>query len=227
MAVLNKYKKIINVSSKYENYSQRNNLIKPMERCQITSIVMATSYIPSLWNTFISSRLFIKYHEKYSQEEDCLSAYFDDLGLDPEVHANLELGYNNFMNGGTRDELGIKYIEYDKFSTKVEISDLIDRLRLGIPSVISGTFPGYPTNRKSIGKQPLGHVVTLVGCAWSNNSHLYNHPDYMIIDDPYGNTLNDWKGSGNDIYLSWTQFMSWMKPISDKDYKWAHTFNMI
>jgi hypothetical protein len=48
------------------------------------------------------------------------------------------------------------------------------------------------------------------------------NPDFYIIDDPYGNTLNDWKGSGNDIRLDAETFYNWMKPEKDHGVKWGH-----
>jgi hypothetical protein len=47
-------------------------------------------------------------------------------------------------------------------------------------------------------------------------------PDFFIIDDPYGNTLNDWKGSGNDIKLNAETFFSWLKPERERGIKWGH-----
>ena len=42
------------------------------------------------------------------------------------------------------------------------------------------------------------------------------------IDDPYGNTLNDWQGSGNDIFLPWDYVVKNIKPLNSSSIKWAH-----
>lgn len=34
-----------------------------------------------------------------------------------------------------------------------------------------------------------------------------------IIDDPYGNTLDDWKGSGDNIHLSNSYFCKTLKIV--------------
>ena len=46
----------------------------------------------------------------------------------------------------------------------------------------------------------------------------------VTIIDPYGDTLNDWKGSGRRVILSWERFHQWIKPCGAMDRKWAHRF---
>ena len=45
------------------------------------------------------------------------------------------------------------------------------------------------------------------------------------IDDPYGNTLKDWEGSGNDIWLKWDYVVKNIKPLNSDTIKWAHIIN--
>ena len=214
------FKKINNVSNGLENFSQRNNEVKPLESCNTTSYTMATSYIDKLWEIFKNSKIYKKYSIKYKQEEDCLQKYALDIGLNPTVHADLCKAYNNFMNGGTEKELGSEYKTYAIFRDNVPIISILNEIECGRPVVLSGTFPGFPTAKKT----PLGHIVTLVGDAWNPSSDINNHPDYLIIDDPYGNTVNDWKGSGNDVFITWAQFIEWFKPVGGETVKWAHMF---
>jgi hypothetical protein len=47
----------------------------------------------------------------------------------------------------------------------------------------------------------------------------------MIIDDPYGDTMNNWQGSGNDVKVPIDLFVNWMKPPKDPAVFWAHRFN--
>jgi hypothetical protein len=49
----------------------------------------------------------------------------------------------------------------------------------------------------------------------------------MIIDDPYGDTMNNWKGGGNDIKIPWDLFVKWMKPVGEPSIFWAHRFKKI
>jgi hypothetical protein len=188
----------INVSKGKENFSQRNNKIMPLETCNVTSIVMGLSYIG--WD-------FPK--GEYEQPEDNLEAYFVAQGKNPEIHADLAEYTNHWLGKGAVS-----------FSTKRTMPQIINEIVEGRPVVISGQFPGFPTRRT----RPLGHVVCLVGCEWqpANAKNPVANPDLFIIDDPYGDTLNDWKGSGNDIMLDAGTFYSWIKPEKDQGVKWGH-----
>jgi hypothetical protein len=106
------------------------------------------------------------------------------------------------------------------FSTERTTPQIINELVEGRPVIVSGRFPGFPTRKT----QPLGHVVCLVGCEWQqdNAKNPVAGPDFFIIDDPYGDTLNDWKGSGNDIRLDAETFYNWMRPEKDRGIKWGH-----
>lgn len=204
--------KIVNVSKGKDNYSQKNNEIRPLESCNTTSMIMAISYIPELYKKLKESRVFIKYNKVLSQEEDCLQRFILDFAGEPTLHADL-CQFTNHMLGGN----------HVYFSTNVDLKDIMNDLVRGLPVVISGTFPGYPNKRKS----PLGHIVTLVGMKWTNDKDFEKGklPDYFIIDDPYGNTMNDWKGSGNDIEIPYKLFNKWIKN-SDSEKKWAHRFKI-
>jgi hypothetical protein len=105
------------------------------------------------------------------------------------------------------------------FSTSRKISDVLAEILAGRPVVISGTFPGYPTKRE----KPLGHIVCLVGAEWPGDTWI-GPPDAVLWDDPYGNTLNNWQGSGNDIAASYQQFIEWIKPVNNVTSKWGHFF---
>ena len=197
--------KIHNISNGKINFSQRNNKVRPLSSCNTTSLTMGTSYIPSLWEKFINSLNYKKYPH-FEQPEDRLQQYLLDCGLEPTNHYDLMNGYNKFMGE-----------EIDIFSTRVSFKELIDDLLSGRPWVGSGTFPGYPV----LEKKPLGHIVCVVGMTYENDPYK---PIEIIIDDPYGNTMNNWKGSGNDIKISRDLFTQWMKPLNDPDIFWAHRF---
>ncbi len=184
---------IINISAGKDNFSQRNNEVKPLESCNVTSMVMALSYMGYAFPP-----------GPYQQPEDNLYTFIKQNGRNPEVHAELSDMTNKWMNKNVT-----------KFSTAFLISNILSELKGGRPVVLSGTFPGYPAPKKT----PLGHIVCLVGMDITGTV-----PDHFIWDDPYGNTLNDWQGSGNDIKVSYAQFINWIKPVGNTSLKWAHTF---
>jgi uncharacterized protein YvpB len=188
---------IINISKGKENFSQRNNLNKPLESCNVTSMCMAISYL---------GYEFPK--GAYEQPEDNLRAFIEAHGKSPEVHADL--------SDMTNEWIGQKITS---FSTERNILKIMQELLDGRPVVISGAFPGYPTLRA----KPLHHIVCLVGAEWPDDKTEY-FPESVIWDDPYGNTMNDWKGSGNDIKVPWQNFIDWIKPVGSAWEKWGHFF---
>jgi hypothetical protein len=136
---------------------------------------------------------------EFKQPEDALRDFIKRQGGNPEVHATLSRYTNEWLG---RRVTG--------FSTETKLTDIKADIDNGLPVVLSGSFPGYPAPRK----QPLGHIVTMIG---------YGEEGVTIID-PYGNTLDDWKGSGRRVVLSWERFQSWIKPCAGMDIKWAHRF---
>jgi hypothetical protein len=199
---------IHNISKTKDNFSQRNNEVRPFSSCNTTSLIMATSYIPSLWNIFVNSPYFLKY-KQFNQPEDKLQQALLDWNFEPTNHYDLMKGYNKFMEK-----------DIDFFSVAVPFKELIGDLLSGLPWVGSGTFPGFPLPEK----KPLGHIFCVVGMVYEDDPYV---PSKMIIDDPYGNTMNNWKGSGNDVEVPWDYFVQWMKPVNDPSIFWAHRFKKI
>lgn len=199
----------INVSEGKDYYSQRNNRIDPMNACQVTSLVMAASYVPRVWEAFIRSPYFSAYRE-YDQPEDRFHKAMLDWGMDPEVHGSLMSAFNRWVGS-----------PLDFFSTMVSLGQVLDELQKGLPVVMSGTFPGHPARME----KPYGHVVCLVGAEWDSDGPS-GLPDRWIVDDPYGNTMDNWKGSGNDVPIPHHLFNAWMKACGDADCKWAHRFRV-
>lgn len=199
--------RIYNVSKDKVNYSQRNNEVNPNKSCNTTSMTMAASYMPKIWELFINSPIYKNYAKKFEQPEDCLQQFILDNKLRPTYHDDLSKAFNDFVGKNVT-----------KFSMSVPIATLVAELKEGRPVVISGDFP------KADGKT-LGHIVCLVGCVF-NNDNKTEVPDYWIIDDPYGDTLNDWQGSGNDIKLTNEFFMKYIKE-KGKSRKWAHIFSEV
>jgi hypothetical protein len=157
---------------------------------------------------FINSPNFLKY-KYFEQPEDRLQQALLDWGLEPTNHYQLMEGYNRFIG-----------LEIDSFSLSAPFHDLIDLLLEGRPWVGSGTFPGFPKEEK----KPLGHIVCVVGMVYEIDPYS---PSAMIIDDPYGDTMNNWQGSGNDVRIPIDLFVNWMKPLKDPNKFWAHIFRKI
>jgi hypothetical protein len=145
---------------------------------------------------------------EYDQPEDNLRKFIESYDKNPEIHTELSEYTNKWMG---RD--------VTNFSTSRKINDILSEILNGRPVVISGTFPGCPTKRVN----PLGHIVCLVGAEWPGNDWI-GPPDSIIWDDPYGNTLNDWQGAGNDVKVDSKTFIEWIKPIGNVSVKWGHFF---
>jgi uncharacterized protein YvpB len=90
------------------------------------------------------------------------------------------------------------------------IREIIDEIKRGRPIVLSGAF-------ERPGKNPLDHIIVLVG---------YNDETQEVCyDDPYGKTY-EWSStvSGNDTWVSWELFIRDIKEPGNQDAKWAHIF---
>jgi hypothetical protein len=188
----------VNCSYGKDNYSQRNNEIDPFGSCNVTAMVSALDY------------LGVRFPGgKRNQPEDRLYEYIKENKGEPTNHGDLSKFTNQWV-GKT----------ITKFSTAVPLETIITEVCNNRPVIMSGDFPGYPTKKP----KPLGHIVCLVGAQWNGMNSIIGHPDFFIVDDPYGNTLDDWKGSGNDIKIPYNLFIEWLKPLKDDKVKWGHTF---
>jgi hypothetical protein len=169
-------------------FSRRDNELDPAVSCQCTAMVQALSILGYQFPEGSRSR-----------PEDNLRSFIKGRGCDPEIHATLSKMTNLWM-GRT----------VTHFSTDVLVADIFYNIDAGLPVVLSGSFPGFPTVRKT----PPGRIVTLAG--YDNGG--------VVIMDPYGNTLDDWKGSGRQVVLSMEQFTAWFKPCNNARAKRAHLF---
>jgi hypothetical protein len=153
-------------------------------------------------------------HGNFEQPEDNLRDFIVNAGGNPENHYQLSAYTNKWMG---------KQVTH--FSTERSIGGIFEELAANRPVVLSGTFPGYPAlnvNRKTGEPQLLGHIVCLVGAETTKDRNT--PPGYVIWDDPYGDTLNNWRGTGNDIKISYSLFIEWIKPCGNTRYKWGHFF---
>lgn len=235
---------VFNVDENKLNYSQRNNQYKWSYKeskvnsnttCNCTSICMALDYAgynfpkgqydqpeDNLAKSIMESNLV---DEEYKKRYPAMYADFKkglkDAYTPNEIHKLLEIGTNEWMG-----------CDVDKFYESYPIVDLIEEFTTKqSPVVTSGRFPD--------GKKPngeikyLNHIVCITGVVFSEDK--YNRtikagkkissetPDFWIVDDPWGYTLNYASGkSGNDVYIPNDQFIAWIKPVNNTTVKFAH-----
>lgn len=230
-----------------ENYSQRNNkfnwrnkdaVINANTTCNATSYVMFADYagwhLPS---------------GKYEQPEDNFTDFIvNSPEVDTYYKTHFPAMYKDFKEGKagcyTPNEihkilcyafnLWVGVEDAARFLEKCNIKSALWRYFVAdsLPLVLSGSFP------TSKGKA-LNHIVVCTGVAYKKedyekakssikilgtipNAELLT-PAKIKIDDPYGNTLKDWQGSGNDVWLDWNYVVKNVKPLNSPDIKWAHT----
>jgi len=192
-----------------ENYTQLNNEIKPLESCNVTSVIMALDYMGYV-NDFPKGR--------YKQPEDNLRDFIEN---DPECIKS----YENYirMNAWAKNipapqihdvlstctNLWMKKV-VTRFRSYMVITDIINEIKNGRPVVINGLF-------QRPGRSPLDHIVVLVG---------YNDKTQDVCyDDPYGKTY-EWNTNirGNDCWVPWNTFIRDIKEPDNTIAKYAHIF---
>jgi hypothetical protein len=150
-----------------------------------------------------------------------------------QVHAVLCYGFNKWM--GCSDDNPIA-----TFKDNMKISDIMLEITQNSSAVVmSGTFP-YKYANGTFGT--IGHINVLVGLKYSKNtitklgintkdSTVVGNigklvtPDSLIFDDPYGNMYKNFQaGTGNDVEVSFEDFVKYYKPLNDINVKYAHTF---
>jgi hypothetical protein len=106
------------------------------------------------------------------------------------------------------------------FTTKGDFKQLLcaSLVENSRPLVVSGSFPMSNGNR-------FNHIVTVTGVLYDEDNPTWKSTPLQIkIDDPNGNPLKDWTGSGNDIMLDWDFCVKNLKPLNSENEKWVHVF---
>lgn len=192
------------------NYSQRNNALRPMESCNVTSMAMALDY---MGHTFPDGEYYqpednLRFH--IENDKDCVTYYNTFVQRNPwakgipavQVHDVLSWGTNHWMRS-----------RVTRFVSAIPIEEMLNEIKAGRPVVISGTFPWKHAPMRI----PLGHIVVLVG---------YNDQTKEVCyDDPYGKTYL-WSPtvSGNDTWVSWELFIRDIKECNNPTHKMGHVF---
>lgn len=192
-------KYLIDVKKK-DYYTQRNNRISPLVSCNVTSMIQAADIL-GFSNKFPND-------PKYTQPEDALRYLIENARENPTEHAVLSKFTNQFLGGN-----------YTQFSTTTLTRDILQEIRESRPVVLSGNFPYINSKGQKV---TLGHINTLIGYEIDKRGDLAK----VTILDPFGNPLNNFKGSGYHIELTAYQFYKFYKPVDFKDHKWAHTWKL-
>lgn len=216
---------IVNCSKDKQVYSQRNNQLRPGISCNVTSMVMMLSYAgysfpkgkysqpeDNLLDFLLTDEGVNKYYKKidpHSYKKYINSDKDPEVSFPPnEVHTVLSEGTNLWMKS-----------KCTVFYERRLITDLLYQLILGRASVISGVFNG------------LHHVVTLVGFVTQQDPNTVVsvkdiHVPYIqsiIIDDPYGDYRTSYVSTkGDNVELSWSDFVEIVKPQKETLVKRAH-----
>ncbi len=229
---------VFNVSEGRPNFSQRNNAFTWSHKanpklkmnghsmCNVTSIVMALAYLG--WSfpkgryiqaednlcefIFTDERVLAFYKKSFPREYSAFERG-DTNALCPNlIHAILAYATNLWMGR-----------EVMKFNFGLPTEAIIGNIKANKPVVISGAFP-YKYLSGKVGT--LNHINVLVGVAYKKTSYAKNPhmlPDYLIIDDPYGNFNDNFVSKGNDVWIPYKEFMKKYKPFNNNA-KWCHTF---
>jgi len=206
----------INVSEGRMNFSQRNNERDPHNACNVTSMVMALAYLDYVFPKGKYDQPEDNLHDHISNNPECVKHYSDFVSKNPWAAGIPPMQIHDILSWCTNHWIGK---QVTSFSTNRSTPTIFAELRSGKPIVLSGDFP-FVTSKGV--RTTLGHIVVLVGAEWNEGNS--GNPDRVIIDDPYGNTLNNFQGSGNDVVLSWDQFVKWIKPHNSTAIKWGHFF---
>lgn len=240
----NTYK--INVSEGKSHYSQLNNQYKhqniigkydvsALTMCNVTSICQSLSYngwvFPkgeyeqpedNLAEFILSNEEVLNYYKKIQPQMYKDWSEGKENSYPPnEIHAVLAFGVNKWLNS-----------EADTFKENAKIEDIVNEIIEGRSCVISGKFP-------TINAGYLHHIVSLVGAEWvfdkkTTKQEAINqiknnkiNPNNFIIDDTYAfwNTETkkyQYDKTGNDVILSYQDFIDIMKPVGNEFVKYCH-----
>ena len=230
----------INISERYKNRSQRDNKVKPLDTCNVTSMINALTYMgysedfPDISTSKDKlSQPEDRLAEFFLSNEDILNKYKEDFPNYYKDFINKTTGYYNpfeiheILSYGTNLWMGK---EVTKFSEYMTLNAIVKELVAGRPLVVSGKFKVEKPNGDST---YYNHIVTLVGFEADNGydtGDLINDPskiDYFLLDDSYGKTGEYYSkktvDDGNDVRLNFLEFVTQIKTLNSPT-KWAHIF---
>jgi hypothetical protein len=171
----------------------------------------------------------------YKKKMPSMYAAFDrgDKGCYPpnEVHDVLCYGFNRWLEV-PEDKPVVTFYENAPLTT------IYSSIMEGRAVVMSGTFPyTFTSGNKGV----LNHINVLVGLYYKK-SYLDSKniktdsrtfeidiikatPSLFIFDDPFGSMHKNFvAGTGNDVQVSYDDFIKYYKPLKDTSKKYAHIF---
>lgn len=207
-----------NCSTGKSYFTQRDNELTPNWACNTTSMCIGLHLAGWSFPT-----------GPYSQPEDNLT-YF--CWNDERVLAYYEENYPDLYNAWIVDKYGSttppnevhEVLDYATnlwigktctyWNGETLINDIFSDLRKGLPVVASGLFG------------TLNHVVCLVGVKYILEDTSFTNPQRIILDDPWGMTYqyDNYKYAGDNMEISYSKFISDIKPIGNNNIKWTHRF---
>ena len=231
---------VYNVSTNFDNWSQRNSKYVYQYKNYVTNWasfcnvhMMAMGLIYTGAYDKYKSEIDAKYPEltrfpdklaKFILEDKEIRDYYkkrfptvskDFFDGKKDAYGPNEI--HNVLSWGTNRFLNIGSVTY--FSTHVSWKDIVNEIVYkNCPVGVSGKFSG------------LHHIVLAVGCAYNSLSGgtvpgVNQVPDYIIVDDPYGKTYEYSKGlSGNDVWIPFQNCVTDFKDLNNANFKYAHRF---
>ncbi len=212
----------INISTKGDYHTQRNNTIYPFSSCGVTSMINALKASKIPFN--------IPYNSIYKQPEDYLShlldspeAYKEAEKIAPQlikkyeprlIHEMLEWAVNRIAG-----------YEADTFILNGSIQSLLYHIWINkCACVMDGKFTKE------------GHIICIVGFKYESLNNItwtpHNYSDIeigriesIIIDDSYGNFNTSYKDQrGDDVELSFYDFNKYTNELGNPNNKRMHVF---
>lgn len=221
----------INVRGSDPYYSQRNNKIRPLSSCNVTSMIAALDYAgythpvnptfeqpeDSLMDFLLTSpEINMEYQKLFPDEyrKYIASGKNPKTSYPPsELHALLSLGTNLWMGKGKG--------EITRFRWDLTLRDIIYEFINHRPVVTSGVFSG------------LHHVICLAGVQTSQTNIAKSEKPSdieidkvigIVIEDPYGDFHTNYKvQSGKDVVMTVAEFNTLVN-VQGQPQKWGHTF---
>lgn len=211
----------INRSLDFDYHSQRNNRIFPHEVCGPASITMAlvqAGYPESIWAKSDEDPADVI--AERCLQKDAYNKMYKILGTNESswkpfnIHSILSWAVNDILKK-----------EVTRFRTNWPLKEILFTIIKGGGAALPGDFV------LSDGRE-LGHIVSLAGFTTYQKDILEVDSNYkidldkiqsFIIDDPYGNYLENYKSHcGNNIEFSKEKFNEIFRPNNKLGVKWAH-----
>ncbi|MGD9679021.1 MAG: C39 family peptidase [Vulcanibacillus sp.] len=215
---------IINNSTDKKYLTQRDNVIRPLETCTPTSVVMALTYsgiqtplsknqLEDDFITFMNTDSRVIDFYKNNPENWIRQLYIKKVPAN-EIHVVVAYSANLWVNQE----------KIVRFTSTASLRNILQHLFIGNCCVVSGKWPYLNKNNEKIF---IDHVVCVVGFKTTQTKIKNREIDIekvtdIIIDDPFGNYQTLYEDhNGNDIYMPINDFNSIVKDVNRLT-KWCY-----